>query len=358
MGMNRAPLISPEVFDYLRTHDIEPYTKLNDIVREQLGDGVRLVSLFEGESFATQKPGLRITVLSGKVRLDPAGLDLDLINTRDRTILTLDGDNHLRAVEDSAVMLADTEFLDTLSSWMELAAYAQQSGGDELVKRLLAVKHTLAFSRLPLEHVMQALQMMVPKKVKAGEVIVTQGERGDAFYLIWSGRAEVWKADIYDDEQKLVDSMSPGDTFGDEALVTGGTRNATVKMIEDGELLVLGEQAFRELMSHPLIEEVPPNSVQRMLEGSWKAIDVRYAEEIEEGHIPGVIHLPLSELRQRANEMLDQNTKYITVCRSGKRSAVAAFLLKQRGYNAVSMKEGMSGWEGDTACGVLASSVA
>lgn len=58
---------------------------------------------------------------------------------------------------------------------MELAAYAHQSGGDDLLQRLLAVRHTLAFKRLPMEHVMQALQQMVPRKVKAGEVIVTQG---------------------------------------------------------------------------------------------------------------------------------------------------------------------------------------
>jgi rhodanese-related sulfurtransferase len=346
--MNKEPLISSEVFDYLRTLGIEPYTKLNDIAREQLGDGVRLVSLFSGESLVTKKPGLRITVLSGKVRLDPAGLDLDLLNTRDRTVLTLDGENFLHAVENSVILLADADFLDTLTSWEELAAYAQQSCDGDLVKRLLAVKHSLAFRRLPLEHVMQALQLMAPKKVKAGESVITQGERGDAFYLIWSGRAEIWKADIYDDEPKLVSTMGAGDTFGDEALVTGGTRNASVKMIEDGELLVLGEQAFRELMSHPLIEEIPPNSVKHMLDGAWKAVDVRYEEELEEGHIPGVIHLPLSDLRQRAEELLHKDGKYITVCRSGKRSAVAAFLLKQRGYHVVSMKEGMIGWEGET----------
>jgi len=348
--MNKDPLISSEVFDYLRNLAIEPYTKLSDIAREQLGDGVRLVSLLAGESFVTQKPGLRVTVLSGEVRLEPAGLDLDLKSTRDHTTLTRDGENRLRAEKSAVLLLADSEFLDTLSSWSELATYAQQCGGDELLKRLLAVKHTLAFKRLPLEHVIQALQQMVPRKVKRGEVIVTQGERGDAFYLIWSGRVEIWQSGIYDEEQRLVNTMGPGETFGDEALVTGGSRNATVKMIEDGELLVLGEQAFRDLMSRPLIEEVPPDSVKRMLNGAWKAIDVRYEEEFEEGHIPGAIHLPLHEIRNRAKEALDTDGKYITVCVSGKRSAVAAFLLKQRGYDVVSMKHGMSSWEGDTVC--------
>jgi hypothetical protein len=59
--MNSEPLISSEVFDYLRHLGIEPYTKLNDAAREQLGDGVRLIALFAGDSFITRKAGLRIT---------------------------------------------------------------------------------------------------------------------------------------------------------------------------------------------------------------------------------------------------------------------------------------------------------
>ena len=348
--MNKEPLISAEVFDYLRHLAIEPYTKLNELAREQLGDGVRLVSLFEHESFTTCRPGLRITVLSGRVRLEPAGVSLDIDSTRDRVVLTREGDNRLQAENDAIVLLADSEFLDTLSSWAELAAYAEQTGQEELARRLLAVRHAVAFKRLPLELVSSALQQMTRRPVRAGEVVVEQGEPGDAFYLIWSGHAEVWKSGIYDDEQKLVDHMGPGEAFGDEALVTGGTRNATIKMIDDGELLVLGAEAFRELISTPLIEEVAPDGVQRLLDDGWKAVDVRYEEEFEDGHIPGAIHLPLFELRQKVDGVLEPDGRYISVCLSGKRSAVAAFLLRQRGYRVVAMREGMASWTGDTVC--------
>lgn len=345
--MNTAPLISPEIFDYLRRLGIEPYTKLNDMAREQLGDGVRLIALGAGESFATPREGLRVTILSGTVRLGAGDVRLDLNNTRDHAVTTRSGDNMLRAEDDAIVLLADSEFLDTLSSWGELAAYAQQSGGDVLVERLLAVKHSLAFRRLPLEHVVEALQQMQPRPARAGEVVVAQGQRGDAFYLIWRGRAEVWKTGLYDDEAQLVDTLAAGDAFGDEALVTGGTRSATVKMVEDGELLVLGEQAFRDCISRPLIGEVPPGAVPQLLREDWKIVDVRYEEEFEDGHIPEAILLPLPSLRQLADRTLDRTGKYIAVCRSGKRSAVAAFLLKQRGYEVVSMKAGMTGWEGE-----------
>jgi rhodanese-related sulfurtransferase len=348
--MHKEPLISAEVFDYLRRLAIEPYTKLNELAREQLGDGVRLVSLFQGERFGTARPGLRLTVLSGRVRLEPAGLSLDLDSTRDRVVLTRDGDNGLEAESDAIVLLADSGFLDTLSSWAELAAYAEQTGQEELAKRLLAVRHAVAFRRLPLELVSSALQQMTRRPVTAGEVIVEQGEPGDAFYLIRSGHAEVWKSGIYDDEQQLVDQMGPGEAFGDEALVTGGTRNATIRMVDDGELLVLGVEAFRELISRPLIEEVDPEGAQRLLDEGWQTVDVRYEEEFEDGHIPGAILLPLFELRQKVDEVLAADGRYIAVCLSGKRSAVAAFLLRQRGYRVVAMRDGMSAWTGETEC--------
>ncbi len=347
--MTTEPLISPEMFDYLRRRGIEPYTKLDDSVREHLGDGVRLLNLFADESFTTRKTGQRITVLSGQVLMRPGGVTLDLEGTRGRMVVSRAGETQLVARENSVVLLADVEFLDTLSSWVELAAHARQSGGEELALRLLRVKHRLAFRSLPLEHVEEALKRMVSRKVKAGETIVNQGERGDAFYLLWSGRAEVWRSSFHDDPRKMVDTLVPGDVFGDEALVTGGNRNASVTMSEDGELLVLGEQDFRELLSRPLIEEVAAEQVPALINSAWRPLDVRYAEEYAQGHIPGAIPLPLPDLRARADEVLHKTAKYIAVCQSGKLSSVAAYLLKQRGYTVVVMKGGMAAWPGGTA---------
>ena len=85
-----------------------------------------------------------------------------------------------------------------------------------------------------------------------------------------------------------------------------------------------------------------------MIDTGWKVIDVRYPEEFEDAHIPNAILLPLPDLRREADTALDRGAKYITVCLSGKRSMVAAFLLKQRGFKAASMKDGMGSWCGAT----------
>lgn len=346
--MASVPLLSPEIFDYLLREKIKPYTNLGAMAREQLSDGVRLLSMRAGETLISETPRLRITVLSGSVLLKPGNRSLDLAQTRNRVVHTKAGINMLTAEADSIVLLADSDFLDTLSSWQELTSVAQQSGNNALADRLTKVRHSVAFRRLPLEHVEQALSKMVSRTFKAGETILNKGDQGDAFYLIWSGRVSVWRTGLYDEEFQLVAELGPGDTFGDEALVSGGARNATIKTIEDCEVLLLGQEDFKEIMSQPMVEELPPDVVAKMIDSGWKVVDVRYPEEFEDAHIPGAILLPLPDLRKEVGNALDRKEKFITVCLSGKRSMVAAFLLRQRGYNVVAMKEGMGSWTGPT----------
>jgi rhodanese-related sulfurtransferase len=346
--MAGIPLLSPELFDTLRQRGILPFTRLGDLSRASLGDGVRAFSLRAGESLATAGATQRIHVLSGTVRIDGEATRLDPDSTRTQEVLTGAGESRLRAESDAILLLADTDFLDILASWEEITRDGAQRGHPELMERLLKVRHCRTFRRLPLEHVAEALGRMSLKPVKAGDNVVSQGEKGDAFYLIWSGRAEVWRADLYDDAPRLVDEIGPGEAFGDESLLTGASRNATVRMVEDGELLNLSREDFLDLVSRPLIEEVTAQHVPALQEQGWKLVDVRYAEEFEDGFIPGALNLPLPDLRRREAELLDGAFPYVVVCRSGKRSTVGAYLLKQRGYRVVTMKEGMNGWVGET----------
>ncbi len=73
---------------------------------------------------------------------------------------------------------------------------------------------------------------------------------------------------------------------------------------------------------------------------------MHYEEEYEEEHIPDVELIPLPELRDRVDE-LNPGEKYVTVCRSGKRSAVASMILKQNRIKAISLKNGLIEWPGE-----------
>jgi rhodanese-related sulfurtransferase len=213
--------------------------------------------------------------------------------------------------------------------------------------RLQQLRYPAIFMNLPFTNVVKAFQRMTARRVRAGEEFIRQGEQGDSFFIIESGRAEVWQQGPYDDEQKLVGTRVPGNHVGDEALVTGGTRNATVRMIEDGTLLVLSKDDFRELISQPMVNEVEIPVAQTLADRGYRFVDVRYEEEWEDGHIPGATLLPLTDIREQMGK-LDRQGKYITYCLSGKRSAVAAMILKANGFDAVCMKDGLREWEGPT----------
>ena len=115
-------------------------------------------------------------------------------------------------------------------------------------------------------------------------------------------------------------------------------------MKEDSTLSVLDKKDFDELISNPLIKKVNQKIAKTMFETDYIPIDVRYAEEYDDSHIPGAILIPLFELRNRMSE-LDKTKKYISYCHGGSRSAVATLVLTQNQYDVMSLEGGMRDWE-------------
>ncbi|MEK5330907.1 MULTISPECIES: rhodanese-like domain-containing protein [unclassified Lysinibacillus] len=96
------------------------------------------------------------------------------------------------------------------------------------------------------------------------------------------------------------------------------------------------------------MKEIAAKEVQEALaQGeTLKLIDVREVDEVQEGHIPGVIHIPLGLLEFRMHE-LNKNETYIMVCRSGARSGRATQFLESQGFDVTNMVGGMLAWEGE-----------
>ena len=64
-------------------------------------------------------------------------------------------------------------------------------------------------------------------------------------------------------------------------------------------------------------------------------VDVRTPGEFEEGHYPGAVNIPLNELPQRLDELMEMKKPIVAYCRSGARSGMAVSLLKQNGLHEV-----------------------
>ncbi len=69
-------------------------------------------------------------------------------------------------------------------------------------------------------------------------------------------------------------------------------------------------------------------------------VDVREEHEFTEDHISGAVNLPLSQLRERLEE-IPPHTRLNVYCQSGKRSYEAVRMLHQRGYEARSVLGGL-----------------
>ncbi|WP_217585839.1 sulfurtransferase TusA family protein [Lentibacillus saliphilus] len=86
---------------------------------------------------------------------------------------------------------------------------------------------------------------------------------------------------------------------------------------------------------------------QKLTEGKITLIDVREQAEYAFNHIPGAVSIPMGELEARLNELNAEDDIYV-ICRTGNRSDMAAQLLAQNGFNAVTnVVPGMSEWNGD-----------
>ena len=77
-------------------------------------------------------------------------------------------------------------------------------------------------------------------------------------------------------------------------------------------------------------------------------VDVREADELEEGKIDGAINIPLGQLIRNARhgDMDDlKGKKIITYCNSGYRGNIAADELNKQGFDTVTIEGGYSAWK-------------
>jgi len=76
-------------------------------------------------------------------------------------------------------------------------------------------------------------------------VLFSQGQIGDALYVIKSGRLEIYKTD--ESGEVHVADVQPGEVVGEMALIEDLPRSASVRAKETAELLVLSRDSFRGL---------------------------------------------------------------------------------------------------------------
>ncbi len=87
-----------------------------------------------------------------------------------------------------------------------------------------------------------------------GQIIVTQGTPGQAFYLITNGRVAIER------DGAVLGAFATGDFFGDMSLLDSAPRSATIRAIEETRCLMLSSWDFKALL------ENTPSIAIRLLE--------------------------------------------------------------------------------------------
>lgn len=265
-----------------------------------------------------------------------------------------------KALSDAQLIRIDHDLLDIMLTWDQLAAFdATRTGRFQTLGNGVAARgasavppswnvmsgvfsvrnlQSGAFANLPPAHIGELLKRFERVEVKAGEQVISEGNEGDYYYVIESGRAQVTRT--VGGVIVTLAELKSGDAFGEEALVSDAKRNASVVMKLNGVLLRLAKQDFIALLKEPLLSQISMAAATAKCAAGAQWLDVRYPSEYQYDRMPGAINVPLAEIRN-AFSVLDKAREYLVYCQSGRRSAAAAFLLAHRGFRVALLDGGL-----------------
>ncbi len=103
------------------------------------------------------------------------------------------------------------------------------------------------FQGLSDDELQQLMDMAEPVSLRAGDVLIRQGDLGDAAYVVIKGEFEIQKQS--GESLIKIDIRNPGDVVGEMALLARTTRSATVISKTDSETLRIPQEAFEKLLS-------------------------------------------------------------------------------------------------------------
>lgn len=291
-----------------------------------------------------------VYVLSGTVSLRNEDQDLGTIvggtdEARNPMARTLPRQLSAVAVDDVEYFSINSELVDVTltldhTGIYEVGDFSADLNGSE-GDWMSALLSTKTFQLIPPQNIQMIFMRLKKVDHKAEHVVIRQGSPGDHFYIITKGRCMVTRETQGSSANIDLAELGVGDTFGEEALISNETRNATITMMTDGTLMQLDRDDFQSLMNEPMIMTLEHEVADEAVTQGGKWLDVRVPSEFKAFSKVDATNLPLYLLRHKLND-LDRKTPYVVYCDTGRRSSAAAFILNQRGFETAVLKGGLN----------------
>lgn len=326
---------------------LQPLASLTDNDLRRLGESSALVRLQPGERIELRNDRLRFMdyLIAGEIELlhgqhTRLRVHQDSPQAKRPLSDTLDQYECISARTSCALLRIDQQQLECMlqTNWQESYEIEEMQVDTDMhsMANLLQNRCLLA---LPPDNIESVLALMQPIEVTEGETIVWQGDDDDGYYTIMNGRCRVSRRPHSLADDILLAELGPGASFGEEALITGSPRNATIKMLTNGTLMRLEKRYFMRYVVEELLDFHEYESLIMLLRNGAKLIDVRGADEYKRNGYG--LHIPLTMLRLRL-EKLSPGREYIFCCNDGCLSTAAAFIATQQGFKASVLSGGLN----------------
>lgn len=301
---------------------LEPYSRLNGQQLMDLVKCCRELTIAAGRRFEVRASSMRgqCFLLEGNVQICAPSLRqpqvLEQVDHRDprarRPLLHAEvPDVHILTRARSRILVVDTEVKRRRDS-----VYVTPIGATDQSAWMTVFLGGALTAQLSPSSLRDLFRAFESEDVKAGQTIGRIGELSSRFHVIKTGQARIAN-------QVTLAVLGPGEFFGEDSLIRGATRNANITMMTDGELLSIGEKAFRELLHSQFV---------RHLAAGMVSVRTNLVSQHNPESENADLNVKLENLRSSLH-YFDRDVRYL-LCGNQKDVELAAFILTHHGYQA------------------------
>jgi len=151
-------------------------------------------------------------------------------NARFSLAVTQNVGRHTSAVGATRLLRLQRAKISTLLIWAQASNPASQNLDSQALRDDITalLLHSRLFARISPSNIERIGQVIESVKVNSGDVVIRQGEVGDYYYIIESGRCEVLRENSDSREAVRLAQLGNGESFGEEALITNSQRTRSV----------------------------------------------------------------------------------------------------------------------------------